>query len=353
MMTLRIGVLRDGGEDREIHGHHRVAHSAVTRCKVTGLPCEIGWWSVCWNTLASVGVVLLLSTASPSLLASQDVWLDARNNNQTWFTGSYLPRYLRVRLAGLTPAECEERTVVFEAYSEGTVSPDSAKARWVVGEGAGWSGGEWCEAEARWQLSSATGLQKLRASIVGLSVPATGDTLHRPYRVFEAVARKPPRVMLGLAGILIGHSYDTLAIADGDTTVVPVREQTTVVPMFGVETPLLMEYLSGNTFLRGLFRRVRVFVGASIADPSRDFFFGIAPNPLIFGQQWEDISFQLAYGIHVGRRTVLGSVAECSERPNPVPTCQADRFYWDHPFIAVSMDASQLLGAVLRAIGIP
>lgn len=316
--------------------------------------CTPGLALVSRALLSGLILAFALSPALSPSLSSQEIWLDARNNHQTWFRGSHLPRYLRVRLVGLTPTECEEQIVVFEAYSGGLASPERAPARWVLGgDDDQWGGSEWCEAETRWQLSDATGVQKLRAWIEGVGVPATGDTLRRPHRMFEAVARQGPRVTLGLAGVLISHIYDTLAISDTDTSVVTVREQTTVIPMFGVETPILMPYVRGNKFLRGLFRRVRVFVGASIEEPGRDFFLGIAPNPLLFGQQWEEISFQLTYGVHVGRRTVAGRGDECTEAFQAASVCEISRFFWNHPYVSVSMDASRLLGAVLRAIGIP
>jgi hypothetical protein len=311
-------------------------------------PSRRGWL----RTFVAVTSVLVLLSSRPPPLATQEVWLDARNNNQTWFTGSFLPHYLRVRLVGLTPAECERRVVVFDAYSGGQASPDSANARWVVGDDERWDASAWCEAETRWRLSDATGVQKLRAWIAGLDVPATGDTLRRPIRMFEAVARASPRLMVGIAGILIGHSYDTLAVSNGDSAVVPIREQSTVIPMFGVETPILLPWLSRSAFARGLLRRVRVFVGASVTEPGRDFFFGIAPNPLLFGQQWEEIAFQLTLGVHVGRRTVLGSGEACAETLQSGATCQVTRFFWNYPFLSASMDASGLLTGVLRAIGI-
>jgi len=304
------------------------------------------------TALGGIVCMVVLSCGGSTPLAAQDVWLEGRNNNQTWFRGSYLPSYIRVRLVGLTPAECETRHVVFEAYSGGHASPEKASARWVVSDGEEWGGSAWCEAETRWQLSDATGIQKLRASIDGLDVPATGDTLRRPARVFEAVAREGPRVTLGLAGILISQYYDTLAVFNGDSTVASVHEQSTVVPMFGVETPILLSYASRSAFFRGLFRRVRVFVGASITEPGRDFFFGITPNPLLFGQQWEEISFQLTLGAHVGRRKVVGSSEECAERLQPGSVCEIERFFWNFPYLSVNMDASGLVGAVLRAIGI-
>ncbi|MFQ6045882.1 MAG: hypothetical protein ACE5PT_05910 [Gemmatimonadales bacterium] len=301
-----------------------------------------------------LALVLVICVAVSPSFAAQEVWLDARNNNQTWFTGGYLPHYLHVRIVGVTPAECEEQVVVFEAYSGGSASPEAAPARWVEGDDdEEWGGSAWCEAETRWQLSDATGVQKLRAWIDGISVPATGDTLRRPHRMFEAVAREGPRVTLGLAGVLIGRTYDTLAVSDTDTSIVTAREQTTVMPMFGVETPILMPYVRDNKLLRGFFRRLRVFVGASIEEPGRDFFLGFTPNPMLFGQQWEEISFQLTYGVHVGRRTVVGRGEECTEAFQAGSVCAINRFFWNHPYVSVSMDASRLLGAVLRAIGIP
>lgn len=189
-----------------------------------------------------LGAMVLLS-ARPVLARQADSsskpWLEAENNRQIWFAGGYVPRYLKVRLRGATAADCEQHAVRFDAFSGGEASPDSALARWRVGEN-GAPG--WCEAETRWKLSDAIGLQKLQARIVGAAPVASADTVHTPVRVFEAVSRARPRVTIGIAVSHINNRYDTLAVTGVDTTVVAFRERSGVIPVFGVETPIVMPW---------------------------------------------------------------------------------------------------------------
>lgn len=291
---------------------------------------------------------IALLSASPLTSQEELIWLDVPPVPQTWFAGSFLPRYVRVQLRGVGSETCENHSVSFEPFSEGEASPIRVPARWRIADGEGW-----CEAETRWKLGSAIGVQKLRASIDSIVTPFIGDTLRRPHRILEAVARAGPRVTVGLAMVNIAQRYDTLAVVGTDSTLAPAREGSEIIPVFGVETPIVVPPASSSAFLRGFFGRLRLFVAASIDDPGEDLFFGLAVLPFTFGQQWEELAFQLGYGFHLARRRVAESGPACVNGGNSSALCERDRFFLNHPTLTVTLDASDLIAVVLRAIGIP
>ena len=128
-----------------------------------------------------------------------------------------------------------------------------------------------CRARAAWVLRNEAGYQYLEATVMNGLVVAS-DPL-----TFRARARGLPRIVFGIALIRNEFEVDTLSLVresgfDDSVTLDRAR------PVVGADFPIL----PSNVRIR-FFERIRLMVGTSVTDPSREVFVGISLLPFLQG----------------------------------------------------------------------
>jgi hypothetical protein len=231
----------------------------------------------------------------------------SRNGDkQAWYEKRQLRDPLIVDVVGADATSCDKEVVVFRPTGGGSVSPDSVRAEWIDSLSL-------CSARVRWRLGEGVGEQHLRAQLAGGS-GEKGRSEH-----FTATARALPRLTAGLA--FTGTSGYTRVISTADTVVVTrqsadstvttrrvtghkapdrVEGDWTVTPVVGFDWPIIPR-------VHGL----RVSAAASLADPDKEWMFGVSLLQIPFGLQHEAVGVSLHMVAQVSRRKVVEDPQAC------------------------------------------
>lgn len=248
----------------------------------------------------------------------------AEGADQFWYTGRQLRRPLQVHISDETAETCGRRRVVFDAGTDGQVSPEVARPVWLDGA---------CRAESWWRLGPTVGMQHAVAQLEG-----TPDV---DAITFQATARQGARIFFG--GAYTPREDGWIELVESDDATVPSRLREVAPtgyfrPIVGVDFPLWPEW-----------HRVRVAVGASAREIDRFFFLGVsALQGLVFGPGQEGSAVDVHAGIQLSRRDVGRSGDACA----PEPLCTRRELRFSGVTFMVSIDGASafrgLAGAVLR-----
>jgi hypothetical protein len=226
-------------------------------------------------------------------------------DGQSWYEKRQLKDTLVVEIRNAGDADkCRAAKVAFRPVGTGATSPDTVRGSWDVATSR-------CTASARWRLQEGVGVQHLRAELTG-AAPV----------MFRANARALPRITLGMAlsdpGAYhrIARASDTVTVAQnfGDSVVTRKRvisrdtldsenPKLPVTPTIGFDWPLIPQ-------VHGL----RVSAAASIADPDKDWFFGVSVLQPFFGLSHEANGVTLNFVAHVNRREEVKDAQACRFR---------------------------------------
>ncbi|HEX5871853.1 MAG TPA: hypothetical protein VFY65_15600, partial [Longimicrobium sp.] len=240
-------------------------------------------------------------------------------NDQAWYEKRQLRDPVIVDVEGVKNATaCHNTVVVFRPTGGGSVSPDSVRAVWndrvrVRIPGQPVRPDTTCSARTRWRLGEGVGEQHLRAQLAG------GNGANGRSQQFRATARALPRLTAGLAltgtdgYTRVSTSADTVVVTrqSGDSTVTTRRvtehkspsrvEGTwTVTPVVGFDWPIIPQVHS-----------LRVSAAASLADPDKEWLFGLSLLQIPFGLQHEAVGVSLHVVGQVSRRTIVEDAEAC------------------------------------------
>jgi hypothetical protein len=209
---------------------------------------------------------------------------ELERGTRQWFTGSYLPEAVVIRINGRRDrAACEETKEPLDFVQFSSTTPNAGRDPNGRTIAPFWSDSLGCVVSFRWLLGNDPGMQQLVVRLVhsGDNRPQPGYALVNP--PLHVVAHEPPGLFIGVGlqdrTIRTGGESDTSALA----------------AIVGVDLPSYLP-ISRNFWLR----RIRLMVGTSILKPGADLHLGISWLPLLMGVQGERFSLQFFSGYRIG-----------------------------------------------------
>ncbi len=248
--------------------------------------------------------------------------------------------------------KCPNYRVAFAQFGgKGSLTPDTA-VMWYDAE----QRHHGCFAYANWTLPEGAGRRDAKATLIGSAVRPSESTVE-----FEAYARALPRI---IGGVVATHYASYVGVRKGSTGIAKIERtrpdsskitldsavtiardtvqrfdaEWRTAAVIGVSTPLVRRW-----------HNLSVTGGVDMNSPSRDWYFGVSVVRAVIGLLSESLPVDAHLLAHVGRSDVVRDEIACGV----LRDCRTELKTRFQGFAGmISVDASALVGEVLKKIGI-